>query len=313
MGRLSRLPLAFGCVWLVGCSGRRADPTLYDAARLAPGIVARVGDENITAGLLTAVAKQQNLSKQAAERVVFGQALLATEARTRFEGTGLIRVGERAAYSRALLDRIREEAKAGGPAKDSELRELRDERWMDFDRPVAVRTAHAVVISKGEADDAAAKAAAERIAEATRGVSDPEKFWELANAVDTSPLDKRVEGLPFMTADGRAVYLDSADPRRAKKQSFDPAFAKAANAIAEVGQQSGVVKSKFGYHVILLLERVDAQRYELSELRPLLTRDVYERRARQRLQELVDRLKARNLPELSRNVDELTALVTERK
>lgn len=313
MANASRLAAAVGAACLVGCSGPRDDSTSYGASQLAPGIVARVDDQDITLALLTDVAKRQHLSKQAAERAVVAQALLAADARTRFDGTGLIRVSERSAYSRALLDRVREEVRAAGPPKDSELIELRDERWMDFNRPVAVRTAHAVVIPKSDEDDAAAKAAAERIAAATRGVSDPEKFWKLANAVDTSPLEKRVEGLPFMTADGRAVYLDSADPRRAKKQTFDPAFSEAANAIGEVGQQSGVIKSKFGYHVILLMERVAGQKYDLRELRQLLARDVYERRAQQRLRELIDRLKARTRPELSRNVDELTALVAERK
>lgn len=293
---------------VAGCSSPAPQAT-SSGGRLKPGIVARVGSEELPAEFVASVAARQGLSpKQASERVVL-EALLAQAAPSRFEGSGLVAVSERAAYARALLDELKLAARRKGVPSEDELRKLRDERWMDFDRPVSVRTAHAVVIVKSPDDDDAAKAVAERIAAATQGAVDPQKFWELANAVDSGSLDKRIEGLPLMTEDGRAVFLDPADPRRQRPPRFDLDFARAANAIPAVGEQSGVVKSAFGYHVILLLERVAPQRYELASLRGRLASEVYDQRSGQLLTELLGRLERETPVERARNVEELTASV----
>ena len=294
---------------LVAACSSSAPPATSSGGPLKPGIVARVGSEELPAEFVASVAARQGLSAtQASERVIL-EALLAQAAPSRFEGSGLVAVSQRSAHSRALLDELKAAARRKGPPSDEELRKLRDERWMDFDRPVSVRTAHAVVIVKSPDQDAAAKAVAERIAAATQGVSDPQKFWELANAVDAGSLDKSIEGLPLVTEDGRVVFLEPADPRRQRPQRFDLDFARAAHAIPTVGGHSGVVKSAFGYHVILLLERVAPQRYELSSLRGRLASEVYDQRSGQLLSELLARLERETRVERARNVEELTASV----
>ena len=45
-----------------------------------------------------------------------------------------------------------------------------------------------------------------------------------------------------------------------EKQIAD-SFAEAANALARAGDQSPVVRTPFGFHVILLIERLPAPRY----------------------------------------------------
>jgi len=295
-------------VLLAACSSP-APQAMSSGGPLKPGIVARVGSEELAAEFVASVAARQGLSPtQASERVVL-EALLAQAAPSRFEGSGLVAVSQRSAHARALLDELKAAARRAGAPSEDELRKLRDERWMDFDRPVSVRTAHAVVVPKSPDDDAAAKAVAERIAAATQGIADPQKFWELANAVDSGPLEKRIEGLPLMTEDGRAVFLDPADPRRQRPPRFDLDFARAAHAIPAVGEHSGVVKSPFGYHVILLLERVTPQRYELSSLRSKLASEIYDQRSAQLLSNLLARLERETPVERARNVEELTASV----
>jgi len=293
---------------LAACSSPAPQAT-RSGGPLKPGIIARVGSEELSAEFVAAVAARQGLSPTQASEWVVLEALLAQAAPSRFEGSGLVAVSQRSAHARALLDELKAAARRTGAPSEDELRKLRDERWMDFDRPVSVRTAHAVVIVKSPADDAAARAVAERIAAATQGALDPQKFWELANAVDAGSLDKRVEGLPLMTEDGRAVYLDPADPRRQRPPRFDLDFARAAHAIPAVGGQSGVVKSAFGYHVIMLAERVAPQRYELSSLRGKLAAEVYDQRSGQLLSELLARLERETPVERARNVEELTASV----
>ncbi|HEY6723000.1 MAG TPA: hypothetical protein VI197_03185 [Polyangiaceae bacterium] len=297
------------CGVLIGaCSGPSPQAT-SSSGSLKPGIVARVGSQELQAEFVASVAARQGLSITLASERAVAEALLAEAATARFEGSGLLAVSQRSAHARALLDELKVTARRAGPPSDSEIGKLRDERWMDFDRPECVRTAHAVVMVKTDADDVPAKAAAERIAEAVRGVSEPERFWELANAVETGALEKRIEGLPLLTADGRGVFLDPADPRRQRPSRFDPEFASAAHAIAAVGGQSPVVKSPFGYHVILLLERVAPQHYELSRLRGTLAPEIYDQRSGKLLAELLARLERETPVERARNVEELTASV----
>lgn len=297
------------CGMLVSACSGPAPPASSSSGPLKPGVVARVGSQELQADFVASVAARHGLSVTRASERLVAEALLAEAAAARFEGTGLVAVSQRSAHARALLDELKAVAKRAGPPSDDELGKLRDQRWMDFDRPESVRTAHAVVIAKTAADDAPAKAAAERIAEAVRGVSDPEKFWELANAVETGSLDKRIEALPLMTADGRGVFLEPADPRRQRPSRFDPGFAQAAHAIEAVGGQSPVVKSPYGYHVILLLERVAPQHYELSRLRGTLAPEIYDQRSGKLLSELLARLERETPVERARNIEELTASV----
>lgn len=291
---------------VVSCSSPGSEVS-SSGGPLRPGIVARVGGQEVPAELVVSVALRHGLSVARSSERLVAEALLAQAAEGRFAGTGLIAVSRRSAHARALLDELKAAARRLGPPTDDELRRLRDERWMDFDRPVCVRVAHAVVMVKTDIDDSEAKAAAERIAEAVRGVSDPQKFGELANAVAIGSLEKRIEALPLMTADGRGVFLDPADPRRQRPSRFDPSFAQAAHAIEVVGGQSPVVKSPFGYHVILLLERVAPQRHELSRLRGTLAPDIYDRRSGKLLTELLARLERETPVERARNIEELTA------
>lgn len=296
-------------VALAGACSGPAPQAASSSGSLKPGVVARVGSQELHADFVASVAARHGLSARRAGEHVVAEALFAEAATARFEGTGVVAVSERSAHARALLDELKAAAKRAGPPSEAELEKVREERWMDFDRPVCVRTAHAVVMVKTAADDGPAKAAAERIADAVRGVSDPEKFWELANAVDTGPLQKRIEGLPLMTADGRGVFLDPADPRRQRPSRFDLGFAQAAHAIESVGGQSPVIKSPFGYHVILLIERVAAQHYDLSQLRSILAPEIYDQRSGKLLSELVSRLERETPIERARNVEELTASV----
>jgi parvulin-like peptidyl-prolyl isomerase len=248
---------------------------------------------------------------EAAQSVV-SQAVLAEAARTRFASTGLLEVCERSAHARALLDRLFELAKAAGPPTDQEIDALKAERWMDLDRPSSVSVAHAVVVAKGSAEAASARASAERIARATAGISDVSKFIKVAKAVATKPLEKRVEQLPHMTADGRAVYLDPFDPRRERPLQFDLAFAAAVHAIPEEGQQSPVVETKFGYHVILMVERIDPQHMSRAEFRRELEPDVFQARAKRQLDSLLSDLRSKATVELARNLEELTEQVSQR-
>jgi hypothetical protein len=304
------LALGIGALTLACDSPGSGNHQQATQADLAPGIVANVGSEPLSASFARAVARRHGLSPAEAVERGIADALFAETARVRFEGTGLLAVLERSADSRALLDAIYIEEKLRGPATAGELQEFKRERWMDFDRPPSVYTAHAVVSVENPEQADAAKAAAQRIAEAARGILELDAFVEAAQRVRTGKLKKRVETLPYMTADGRAVYLSPLDPQRSKPQKFDVTFARAAHAIREEGQQSPVVETRFGYHVILLVERLDAEHYSEPQLREALTKDVFDRRAKQRVDALRKRLTQASEIEVARNVDALTAKIS---
>lgn len=313
MVRWMTTPQAVGFVGVViglaACSGGDRAGDGVATGHLAPGVVARVGSERLEGGFVASVATKLGVSAERARQYAMRDALFAEAARSRFRDSGLLEVARRSAHSRALLDALSERAKREGPPTEAELKKIQAERWMDFDRPVAVATAHALV--RGS-DRERARALAERIAQATAGARDAEPFMARARQVSAGDLDVVVEQLPFIAPDGRAVYLDPSDPRRLRADSFDPAFAKAAHAIGEKGDQSGVVETSFGHHVILLLDRVAAQRYTLEELGMRLEQDVYDERARRLLAELAERLQGSSRIELAPNWQELTERASKR-
>ena len=69
------------------------------------------------------------------------------------------------------------------------------------------------------------------------------------------------------------------------------------------------MKSAFGYHVILLDERIEERRTSLDERRTLLHGDLVSRRAKKILDDTVARARQRTPVEVTRAADSLTELV----
>lgn len=293
--------------WLLvsGCSEGRTERPLERVVGLEKGVVARVGDESIPASFVAEVARRHGLEPRVARDRVVGNALLAKEARERLAGSGLVQAIERTVWAEALLDQLRTEAEAAGPATAAELASLRRAEWVRLDRPVSVSTVHAVALVKKPEQDEAAREVAERILAATKGLTDPERFEKAARAVPSKGIEKRVEYLPFLTPSGRVVQFDPGVPVSSNR--FDKGFAAAANAIAKEGDRSSIVKTPFGYHVILLIERVDAQRYTDDDLRRQFASEVVRMRADHALKRLTSSLEERAHVDRTRNFERLTA------
>jgi hypothetical protein len=240
------------CSWLgwlslsacvLGC----AQPDSSDAVRsasLSQGVAAAVGEELISVRLVREIAEVHGIELSAARQLAIQDALFAAAAREALADSGIIRTVERAELARALLQQIEREVRRR-PATDDEVAQATERHWLRLDRPPSVRTTHAVVRVKEPGSDAAARQLADRIAAAVANVTDPEAFIERARQVPTGSLTVKVERLPPVTADGRVVDLSAkpgGPPRR-----FDPDFARAANALHEVGVSSPVIRSKFAF------------------------------------------------------------------
>ncbi len=288
------------------CSGSADKGALESThVQLAPGLAARVGADGIAVETVARVAQAQRVPPAVARDRAASDALFAAGARVAFEGTGLVPVVERAALARRLLEGFQAEAEARGPASDAELAELTAQHWQDLDRPETVRTTHAVALVKKPQDDAAARAAAQRVFEAVRGVSDPDEFIRLANTVPHEGVELHAERLPAVTQDGRVYAPDAPDGSAA---TFDKDFAAAAFALAP-GKISEPKKSSFGYHVILCEARLPELRTSVAERRERLAGELTKSRAERTKHELLTRLSAAQPIAIVRSLDDLTARV----
>lgn len=295
-------------VSVCGCSSPN-DSTRPVATRahLPAGLAAKVGADEIALSTVVGIARAQQVTLPAARDLAARDAAFALDARAAFAGGGLVPVVERAALARALMEAFKSDASALGPASDAEVAELGALRWQDFDRPETVRTTHAVAIVAKPEQDEAARAIAQHLFEALRGVRDPEQFIRVAPSVPHEGIEVRAERLPPVTNDGRVYYPEGAPPERAN-QRLDKDFAQAAHRLA-VGAISEPAKSMFGYHVILCEARLPEQRVPLEERRHLLAGEVQKARAERSKQQLLGRLSSATSIAITRSVDDLTAQV----
>lgn len=303
LGRVYAAALAAG----LACSSPEATTSAAREAALPPGTVAQVGASEIAVATVAAVASAQGIAPRAALERVLADASFALGSRAA-SPTFVAASLERAALARSLLERLAERARQAGPPTADELHEIVRERWVELDRPEAVRVAHVVVIKSDTARAAAARRLAEKLLATVEPALSDDDFIALARAVPADGFDVRAERLPPVTADGR-TFERQGDGFVALPSSFDPSFARAANGLERPGQLSQVVESTFGFHVIRLQARLPAHTVAPAELGQLLAAEALARRAAGLRRELLEQLRGGSSVELSRSADELTARV----
>jgi peptidyl-prolyl cis-trans isomerase C len=277
---------------------------------LPSGVIARVGGTHISERTVAQIASAQGLSpRQALERAV-PDALFALEAAARLS-PATRQASERAAFARTLLETLGRDAAAQGPATEAEVQRITEERWVDLDRPVSVRISHAVAMLPKGGDPSRARSLAERIREAVREIHEPEAFLRAARAVPAGDLQVRAERLPYVTADGRTFTFSPDRQQRLPGGLLDPVFSQAANEISAPGELSPIVETRFGFHVILLEDRLPERRVPEQERRLALGPEILTRRADALRRELSTALKAKTPVEVRRDAEEQTAQLAE--
>lgn len=274
----------------LACADRGAGERQREAARAAAEL--RV-DQRVIAGLASA----RGLPPERALALVTEDALLANEL-SRTLPT-LARWIERVAMARAMLGALGEEAKAAGPPSDEEILDLSRRRFWELDRPRMAQVAHAVVLSSNESEEA--RALAERIAEAASSAQSAADFQEKARAVRGEGLSVRVESLPPVTEDGRAVDPDRPPPVGPPVQLLDTQFSAAANRLERVGQLSPIVRTPFGYHVLYLVRTIEPRMPSLEERRRSLHDEIMTERASALQKTLLERERQAAAPEQERS------------
>lgn len=291
------------------------------ATTLDATTAARVGDVAILTDRVARIAAAQSIPIAEARDLAVRDALFAAEARAQgIDADRQVELVASGILARTLVQEIAASAEAQGPVTDAELDEVTERHWTELDRPDASRTVHAVVqLKKGAPADvrAAALALAEAIRKAIAPAADAAQhsepvapdphgpddpviavFRKSADEVPKGALDVRVEALAAVVADGRTLN---------EGQRYDEAFAKAALQLTKRGDVSPVIETPFGFHVLLLLERIPGHTVPREERRAMVREEVLSTRARAAKDQLLAGLRQR--ASIDRSVDAALALV----
>ncbi len=270
-------------------------------------VVAQVGQRKLPRSELELVSLKRGGE---AGQVAVGwanDALLAEAAKAGLVNAARLRQAQRSVLARSFLELCYERAKGAGAPTDAEIAKITAERWYEVDRPAAAITTHFVVRVKNPESQNAAQRLARRIAEAVRGIVEPTAFIAAAKAVPTDALQVTAESLPPMTADGRGLLLDKGGKPIGEGPTFDQVFAQAANALAAVGSQSGLLRTPFGFHVILLQRKIAAYEAPIEDRRRLFEPEIYGRRARQQCDRVIEEGKNRRPVQIQPSFQETIA------
>jgi hypothetical protein len=252
---------------------------------------------SVAASVVDAIARERGMSRAQAFELVREDALLARYLEDRAPELG--RWIERAVLAREVLAALGAEAKAGGPPTDAEVEAITRARFWELDRPRMVAVSHAVVLS--EAEDPAARALAERIGTATASAKTSAEFEAAAQAVEAGRFSVKVEAVLPVTADGRAVDPARPPPAGPAVQHYDREFAAAAQRLTRPGEQSPVLRSAFGYHVLYARAITPPQQPGLDERRSLLHDEIMSQRAAALSAKVLERQRRELVPSQSRS------------
>lgn len=277
----SRLAAALFGMALLSCRSAQ-NREVHEVARGAldqPEMVARVAGSFISLESLNKAASQGSAPSRVLDELietrVYGQF-----AETGGLEPGRLRTVRRAMLGRALLERLEERAKASGPPTDAEVESMTAERWVEFDRGEAMKTCHAVILAE-KLTEQGGETLARRLADALRTYSDCREFLEHAKTFPLQGAKLSAEDLPPVLADGRTLLLNREGEPIEAGPRFELAFAQAVHQIKAPGEQSPVVRTRFGWHVILLASKIPEKRVSLAARREALSVDILRRRAKE--------------------------------
>jgi hypothetical protein len=293
---MKRRALLCTSLLFVACGARES----ADAPGAIPaGYVATVGRDGIAGNTVERVAAAQSLPASAALERALSDALFAAEGRKRAHPARVL-TAERHALARMLLESVWAEARAAGPPTDAEVAAETARRWWEVDRPELRRTSHAVAMASAKADDARLRGFAQRVATALATATDAASFRTLAAPFKDAGFEFRVEDLSPVDSEGSAVEPSRPPPPGSRLATFK---------IPAVGRQSGIVKTSFGYHIILLTEVLPEYRVPLEERRKTFAEEVILGRANRLRDAVLERAKSVDRVEVERSAGELTEKV----
>jgi hypothetical protein len=270
----------------LGCDRDPMKPSVASGAALEPGVIATVADNRIFAGTLDRVLERANREPRPVLHKLIELKMLAHFAEHGGLEVGRLHATTRAVLARALLERIEAATRMPELPSDEELSAATERRWIDVDRPEAREVCHAVVSSKA-LDTAAGEALGRQLADALRPYRECKSFIEAAQKVPVAGTKIIAEPLPPVTPDGRTLVLNESRVPVDEGTPLDKEFTRAVFAIKATGEQSPLVRTPFGWHVILFSSRVEPKHVPKEERRRMFVSDVLQARARREADRLI--------------------------
>ena len=171
--------------------------------------------------------------------------------------------------------------KAKKEVSEADIRKEYDDHVEELTRPENITVAHILIQLDEDADEAADKAAKEKIdAIYDELLKDPASFDKLAQEKSECPSGKRDNGkLPAFGKDGK--ILDESG-------RMDQTFTDAAFGIEKVGQITKPVKTPFGYHIIKLIEKSPEDVIPFEKLKERITDFLVAEKAQAELDKALD-------------------------
>jgi len=260
-----------------GCRGTSPQESKVDRAALGGDLVARVGAVPLNlAGIASAMTDSDLSRDEALAKLLDTHVVGYWAMRGGLEGSRRNTV-QRSLLARAILAQVENQTRVPTTASEVELNEETQLRWFELDRPVAFRLAHFVVKTE-KANESQARDLAQRIALAVKGITEAKQFVEKARSIPSGGLSVVAEQLTPVTADGRTFQTDPTGKPVSDAGKFDQDFARAAFRLERQGDQSQLIRTRFGFHVLLLVERVDGYTMPIEQRTSLLLPDIMRRR-----------------------------------
>jgi hypothetical protein len=275
------------------CRAQPSGARTTSASALPAGTIAAVGHRFLRLSQYSDVTAER---KGGVLEFIHAWAIDASFAEAAMGGSmelGRLHQIERSVLARSLLEEMRDHALSEGPPTDQEVTKVQAERWFNVDRPAAAQTTHFVVLTKRGRQAEQAEALARKIAAAVHNITNSKAFILAAKRFPADGLDVVAESLPPVTADGRSIQLDLNGNPIGEGPQFDVTFSRAANAIDRVGAQSGIVRTRFGFHVILLDRKFPPRHVSIDTLREKYASEIYSRREQQMMQRAMEESKHR--------------------
>lgn len=319
-------PLLSGAFFAALCCNEPTAPPRLGEFELGPGAevqLARVDDEHVTLATVERIANAQGISIDEALRLAIFDALCAREARAR-DLDRAVSFEIATHLARRVLDEELQRARDQGSLTVAELRAFAAENRLEVARPEVVVVVHALLPLSPEATPAevasverradAVAARVRAVASAASGSVAPNYTPRPGLSLARLPKDpafaaleaaaRAVEGssvnfeqLPPLARDGNTVVDDATS-------AIDPTFTAAAFGLARRGDVVGPIRSPYGLHVIVLLDRIAAQELGDEELVRAYSETMLGARARQGLERSLRDLQASTPVELDPAVDE---------
>ncbi|MFO8074418.1 MAG: peptidylprolyl isomerase [Polyangia bacterium] len=280
---MTRAASVLAAVLLLACGdGREAgegEASGVDATKVGPGadeLVAEVDGVPVFAEELRWLLEESDggIGVEEALDALVRNALLAREARRRGWGDHPEVIRRRdVALARALLLRL---VGSLGPRDLPEkvLRQEYERQRRRFVHGPQRGVIHAV--AKAKDDPAAAEELAREVRSVVEGAADAESF--------------RRELEPLLEDRGSALKVEKLPPFERDDDRFVPAFTEAAFEAGPPGSLSEPFETRFGWHVLLVLEKRPAEKVEFEEARAVLAREMLPAFRSRRAEELIARL-----------------------